>query len=54
MASSSMVRYFPWLVTLPAAPLAWLWSPWGGLLMLALFALGCQDVLQKKQAVRRN
>jgi len=54
MAMSSMIRYLPWLSTAPAAPLAWVWSPWAGLLMLGLFALGCLDILQKKQAVRRN
>lgn len=54
MALSSVIRYSPWLATLAAAPVAWVWSPWAGLLMTALFALGCQDVLQKRQAVRRN
>ena len=54
MAKSSMIRYSPWLATLAATPVAWLWSAWAGLLMLGLFALGCQDVLQKRQAVRRN
>ena len=54
MAMHSMVRYLPWLATAPGAVLAASWSPWAGLLMLGLFALGCHDCLQKRQAVRRN
>jgi len=54
MAMHSMVRYLPWLATAPGAVLAASWSPWAGLLMLGLFALGCHDCIQKRQAVRRN
>ena len=54
MALNSIVRFLPWLGMAPGAALVWPWSPWMALLMLGLFALGCQDVLQKKQAVRRN
>jgi len=54
MALNSIVRFLPWLGMVPGAALAWNWSPWMALLMLGLFALGCQDILQTKQAVRRN
>ncbi len=54
MAMHSIVRYLPWLATAPGALVASAWSPWAGLLLLGLFALGCQDWLQTRQAVRRN
>ncbi len=54
MAMHSMVRYLPWLATAPGAVLAASWSPWAGALLLGLFALGCHDCLQQRQAVRRN
>ncbi len=54
MALNAMVRYLPWLATVPGSVLASAWSPWAGVLMLGLFALGCYDCLQPRQAVRRN
>ena len=54
MPSRSSVRYLPWLITAPAAALVWPASSAASLGLLALFALGCQDFLQTRQAVRRN
>lgn len=54
MASPSFVRYLPWLVTAPAALLTLPFSPLGSAVLALLFALGWQDYLQGKQAVRRN
>jgi glutamate synthase domain-containing protein 2 len=54
MVSSSHVRYVPWLITAPAALLALPVSPVASAVLVLLFALGCQDYLQTKQAVRRN
>jgi glutamate synthase domain-containing protein 2 len=54
MASASFVRYTPWLITAPAALLALPFSPVLSAVLLLLFALGCQDYWQTKQAVRRN
>jgi glutamate synthase domain-containing protein 2 len=54
MVFSTLVRYMPWLLTAPAALLAWPMSPWLALILALLFVLGCQDFLQKRQAVRRN
>jgi glutamate synthase domain-containing protein 2 len=54
MVSSSHVRYVPWLITAPAALLALPVSPAASAVLVLLFALGCQDYLQTKQAVRRN
>lgn len=54
MTLASLVRYTPWLITAPAGLLLWPFSAWAGGTCLLLFALGCQDVLQKRQAVRRN
>lgn len=54
MATTPLLRYLPWLAMAPGAFLVWSWSQWTALLFLGLFALGCQDVVQKRQAVRRN
>ena len=54
MAVSSFVRYVPWLSTAPAALLTLPFSTWASLGFMGLFALGVQDYLQPKQAVRRN
>jgi glutamate synthase domain-containing protein 2 len=50
----SIVRFTPWLATAPAAVALWPVSAPASLVCLGLFALGVQDVLQTKQAVRRN
>jgi glutamate synthase domain-containing protein 2 len=50
----SIVRFTPWLVTAPAAALLWPVSMPASLALWGLFALGVQDILQSKQAVRRN
>jgi glutamate synthase domain-containing protein 2 len=50
----SIVRFTPWLVTAPAAALLWPVSMPASLVLWGLFGLGVQDVLQTKQAVRRN
>ncbi|WP_408611016.1 FMN-binding glutamate synthase family protein [Limnohabitans radicicola] len=50
----SIVRFTPWLVTAPVAVVCWPVSTPLSLVFLGLFALGVQDVLQTKQAVRRN
>ncbi len=50
----SIVRFTPWLATAPAAVALWPVSAPASLVCWGLFALGVQDVLQTKQAVRRN
>lgn len=54
VSSFSGLRYAPWLLTAPAAVVAWDLSHTTSALFLLLFVLGCQDCLQKRQAVRRN
>ena len=51
---SSLSRYLPWALTLPAAGLLWLVHPVLGLASLLLFAMGVQDLLQTSHAIRRN
>ena len=54
MARQSLSRYLPWLVTAPAAILAWPFSAWASAGFGVLFVLGWVDFKQDKQAVRRN
>lgn len=54
MASSSYVRYVPWLITAPLAVAAWPVSVLASGLLATLFVLGWQDFRQTRQAVRRN
>lgn len=50
----SLIRYLPWLSTLPTALALWWFSPWLSLVVLALFALGLGDLVQTTHAIRRN
>ena len=54
MSLASLSRYLPWLVTAPAALVALPYSLWLGGGFALLFALGCIDYAQTRQAVRRN
>ena len=54
MARQSLSRFLPWLVTAPAAVLAWPFSAWASAGLGVLFVLGWMDFKQNKQAVRRN
>lgn len=54
MARQSFSRYLPWLVTAPAAIVAWPVSAWASACFAVLFVLGWIDFTQTKQAVRRN
>lgn len=54
MARPSLSRFLPWLVTAPAAVLAWPVSAWASAGFGLLFVLGWMDFRQDKQAVRRN
>jgi glutamate synthase domain-containing protein 2 len=54
MARQSLSRFLPWLITAPAALLAWPFSGWASAGLGALFVLGWVDFKQHKQAVRRN
>jgi len=50
----SFSRYLPWLLTAPAALLAWPFWPWASAGLAVLFVLGWIDFSQTHQAVRRN
>jgi glutamate synthase domain-containing protein 2 len=54
MARPSFSRYLPWLVMAPAAMVAWPVSAWASASLALLFVLGWIDLIQSKQAVRRN
>ncbi|MGA1554259.1 MAG: glutamate synthase-related protein, partial [Burkholderiaceae bacterium] len=49
-----LIRYLPWVSTVPLAALGYLVSPWLSLIAIGLFLLGVQDVMQAHHAVRRN
>ncbi len=50
----SLSRYLPWLSTAPAALLLMPFSPWVSAGLAGLFVLGCIDLSQTKQSIRRN
>ncbi|MEY3613548.1 MAG: Glutamate synthase large chain [Pseudomonadota bacterium] len=54
MARQSLLRYLPWLATVPASLVCWPFSLWASGGFAVLFLLGWVDFQQTKQSVRRN